>query len=170
MAHIFENCKFRAHGMKYCVLLIATLFIVACGNKTKGVGTSADSTMISEGVAHDSPEVWSVEAVEAQIRVCFEEVNKMAVDYPIDIEALDKMFCSKDFLALEDSLYKKVRENKAMFDGDGGHHWLADVASPSKIDSIKAELLTGDQAHADVWLSDEYGRKGYLNIIIYLYL
>ena len=159
--------------MKFYILIIATTFMVACGNKTKGAETLADtkhvdSTMLSDGATFDSPKLLSVEAVEKRIRVCFQEVNKMAVDNPIDIRSLDKQFCSKDFLEIEDKLYKKVRENRAMFDGDDGHHWLAGIASPSKIDSIKAELLSGNQAHADVWLSDEYGRKGYLKIILNL--
>ena len=40
------------------------------------------------------------------------EVNKKAADYPIDIIGLDKMFCSKEFLELEEQLYKKKKENK----------------------------------------------------------
>ena len=87
--------------------------MVACGNKTKGAETLADtkhvdSTMLSDGATFDSPKLLSVEAVEKRIRVCFQEVNKMAVDNPIDIRSLDKQFCSKDFLEIEDKLYKKA--------------------------------------------------------------
>ena len=156
--------------MKYLLLVVGVLFLVACGNKTKNAMENADSIQQDSAMMADgeSPKIWSVEAVEAQIRVCFEEVNKKAVDYPMDIIGLDKMFCSRDFLELEEILYKKNRENEVMFEDDNGHHWLASIASPSQIDSIRTELLTDNQAQAEVWLSDKYGRNGYLNIVLYL--
>ena len=157
----------------FLTAVITILLMASCGKKTQGEVTSIDSTMfdsvmVADSVKFESSEIWTVEAVEAQIRACFVEVNKMASDDGIDITRLDRMFCSKDFLELQDELYKKVRENQVMFDGDDGHHWLAGIASPSTIDSIKAELLTGDQAQAEVWLKDNYGRKGYLKMNLYL--
>ena len=153
--------------------VLTILLMASCSNKTRSEEITADSTQVDSVVVADSvklgsAEIWTVEAVDAQIRACFDEVNKKATDYPIDIEGLDRMFCSKDFLDLEEQLYKKKKENKVMFEDDGGFHWLADVASPSSIDSINVELLTGDQARAKVWLYDEYGRKGYLEMILYL--
>ena len=72
-------------------------------------------------------DLWTVDAVEAQIRLCFDEVNKMAEADGIYINRLDSMFCSKDFLELQDQLFAKVRESQVMFDGDEGHHWTAEI-------------------------------------------
>ena len=72
------------------------------------------------------------------------------------------------FLELQDQLYAKVRESQVMFDGDEGHHWTAEIGSPVTVDSIKSELLTGDQAQAEVWLKDKRGNKGHLEINLYL--
>jgi hypothetical protein len=55
-----------------------------------------------------------------------------------------------------------------MFDGDEGHHWTAEIGSPVTVDSIKSELLTGDQAQAEVWLKDKRGNKGHLEMNLYL--
>ena len=75
---------------------------------------------------------------------------------------------SKDFLELQDQLFAKVRESQVMFDGDEGHHWTAEIGSPVTVDSIKSELLTGDQAQAEVWLKDKRGNKGHLEMNLYL--
>ena len=106
----------------------------------------------------------------ASIRACFAEVNQMAADDGIDITLLDLKYCSEDFLELKEKLYKKVRESKGqlMFDGDDGYHWVPNIGTPMTIDSVKSELLTGDQAQAEVWLKDKRGNKGYLEMTLYL--
>ena len=150
--------------------VLTILLMASCSNKTRSEEITADSTQVDSAMVadDDSYDIWTVEAVDAQIRACFDEVNKKATDYPIDIIGLDRMFCSKDFLELEEQLYKKKKENKVMFEDDNGFHWLADIASPSTLDSINVELLAGNQAQAKAWLNDEYGRKGYLEMILYL--
>ena len=150
--------------------VLTILLMASCSNKTRSEDITADSTQVDSAMVadDDSYDIWTVEAVDAQIRACFDEVNKKATDYPIDIIGLDRMFCSKDFLELEEQLYKEKKENKVMFEDDNGFHWLADIASPSTLDSINVELLAGNQAQAKAWLNDEYGRKGYLEMILYL--
>ena len=150
--------------------VLTILLMASCSNKTRSEEITADSTQVDSAMAadDDSYDIWTVEAVDAQIRACFDEVNKKATDYPIDIIGLDRMFCSKDFLELEEQLYKEKKENKVMFEDDNGFHWIADIASPSTLDSINVELLAGNQAQAKAWLNDEYGRKGYLEMILYL--
>ena len=123
---------------------------------------------MTDSVVLGVTDLWTVDAVEAQIRLCFEEVNKMAEADGIYINRLDSMYCSKDFLELQDQLFAKVREGQLMFDGDEGHHWTAGVGSPVTVDSIKSELLTGDQAQAEVWLKDKRGNKGHLEMNLYL--
>ena len=150
--------------------VLTILLMASCSNKTRSEEITADSTQVDSAMVadDDSYDIWMVEAVDAQIRACFDEVNKKATDYPIDIIGLDRMFCSKDFLELEEQLYKEKKENKVMFEDDNGFHWLADIASPSTLDSINVELLADNQAQAKAWLNDEYGRKGYLEMILYL--
>ena len=156
---------------KLLIVVVGVLTMTACGNKTKG-GEAIDSTLVdslmTDSVVLGVSDLWTVDAVEAQIRLCFDEVNKMAEADGIYINRLDSMFCSKDFLELQDQLYAKVRESQVMFDGDEGHHWTAEVGSPVTVDSIKSELLTGDQAQAEVWLKDKRGNKGHLEMNLYL--
>ena len=61
-----------------------------------------------------------------------------------------------------------MRKGQLMFDGDEGHHWVPGIGVPMIIDSVKTELLTGDQAQAEVWLRDKRGSKGYLEMNLYL--
>ena len=156
---------------KLLIVVVGVLTMTACGNKTKG-GEAVDSTLVdslmTDSVVLGVTDLWTVDAVEAQIRLCFDEVNKMAEADGIYINRLDSMFCSKDFLELQDQLFAKVRESQVMFDGDEGHHWTAGVGSPVTVDSIKSELLTGDQAQAEVWLKDKRGNKGHLEMNLYL--
>ncbi len=156
---------------KLLIVVTGVLIMAACGNKTKG-GEAVDSTLVdslmTDSVMLGMSDLWSVEAVEAQIRVCFEEVNRMGANDGINITRLDSMFCSKDYLELQSQLYAKVRESQVMFDGDEGHHWLPGIGTPMTIDSIKSELLTGDQAQAEVWLKDKNGNKGHLEMNLYL--
>jgi hypothetical protein len=156
---------------KLLIVVVGVLTMAACGNKTKG-GEAVDSTLVdslmTDSVVLGVTDLWTVDAVEAQIHLCFEEVNKMAEADGIYINRLDSMFCSKDFLELQDQLFAKVRESQVMFDGDEGHHWTAGVGSPVTVDSIKSELLTGDQAQAEVWLKDKRGNKGHLELNLYL--
>ena len=156
---------------KLLIFVFGVLTMASCGNKTKG-GEAVDSTVVdslmTDSVVLGVTDLWTVDAVEAQIRLCFEEVNKMAEADGIYINRLDSMYCSKDFLELQNQLFAKVREGQLMFDGDEGHHWTAGVGSPVTVDSIKSELLTGDQAQAEVWLKDKRGNKGHLEMNLYL--
>ena len=162
---------------KILIMTVAALIVAACGNKTKGgEAPVADSTivdslaMVADSVQFDYPDQWTVEAVEGQVRACFEEVNRMSSGDGININRLDSMFCSEDFLQLQANLYQKVRESKGevMFDGDEGYHWLAGLGTPIKVDSVKGELLTGDMAQAEVWLTDEQKNKAVLELNLYL--
>ena len=54
------------------------------------------------------------------------------------------------------------------FQGDEGYHWTADIATPIIVDSVKAELLSREQAQAEVWLKDEHDKTGYLELALYL--
>ena len=97
---------------KLLIVVVGVLTMAACGNKTKG-GEAVDSTLVdslmTDSVVLGVTDLWTVDAVEAQIRLCFDEVNKMAEADGIYINRLDSMFCSKDFLELQDQLCVRVR-------------------------------------------------------------
>lgn len=167
--------------MKQIMILFAVAgMLVACsGNKTQGEGTDADpvqqdslkKTKAVKAEPKDETngrDMWTTTAVEEQIRACYSEVNKMAATDVIDIDKLDKMFCSKDFLDLKNRLEKKIMKGEVMFGGDQGYHWTAELATPLTVDSVRTELLTAEQAQSEVWLVDERGNKGYLELNLYL--
>lgn len=160
-------------------IAVAAIVMVACGgNKIQGDEAQVDPVMLDTLTKVEVPKekvviapkkknLWNKEAVDAQIRACFAEVNKMS-DGVIDIEKLDEMFCSKDFLELKSMLEKKISKGEVMFEGDEGYHWLANIGTPVAVDSVKTELLTTDQAQAEVWLKDGQDNHGYLEIALYL--
>ena len=55
-----------------------------------------------------------------------------------------------------------------MFEGDHGHHWTAGIATPIFVDSLKAELMSNEQAQAEVWLKDSCDNRGYMELELYL--
>ena len=161
--------------------MMAAALLVACGgDKTQGVETEAtaipvDSIMRKEMVKQQEPEtrkkgpnLWTVAAVESQIRSYFAEINRMAAEDIIDIDKLDNRYCSRDFLTLKRQLEKKILKGEVMFEGDQGYHWTAGLSTPIMVDSVSAELLTRDQAQAEVWLIDEHQNRGYMELTMYL--
>ena len=112
--------------------------------------------------------MWTEKAVEKQIQACFEDVNKMAASDGIDIGLLDNKYCSKDYLELKGNLEKKIQKGEVMFEGDHGHHWTAGIATPIFVDSLKAELMSKEQAQAEVWLKDSCDNRGYMELELYL--
>jgi len=163
-------------------IAVAAMVMVACGGnqahggEAEALSAPVDSLVKTVEASEESeaqpkakmPNLWTTKAVETQIRACFEEVNKMAAGDGIDVGLLDKKYCSKDFLQLKNDLEKKIQKGEVMFDGDEGYHWTADIGTPVIVDSIKAELMTRDQAQAEVWLKDEHDRRGYMELALYL--
>ena len=168
--------------MKMIFIAVAAMVMVACGGnqahggEAEALSAPVDSLVKTVEASEKSeaqpkaktPNLWTTKAVETQIRACFEEVNKMAAGDGIDVGLLDKKYCSKDFLQLKNDLEKKIQKGEVMFDGDEGYHWTADIGTPVIVDSIKAELMTRDQAQAEVWLKDEHDRRGYMELALYL--
>lgn len=168
--------------VKKFVFVVAAMVMVACsGNKVHGGEAEASVALVDSLVKpieasetrearpkDKSPNLWTTSAVEKQIRACFDEVNKMAANDGIDINLLDDKYCSKDYLELKGNLQKKIQKGEVMFEGDEGHHWTAGIATPIFVDSLKAELLTREQAQAEVWLKDSSNHRGYLELALYL--
>ena len=160
---------------------VSAIVMASCGsNQVHDGEVHADPIQLDTLIKVDEPKqqkpvavpkkknLWNEEAVEAQLRACFAEVNRMAADSGIDVTKLDKTFCSKDFLDLKRDLEKKISKGEVMFDGDEGYHWGAGIEPPVSVDSVKTELLTRDKAQAEIWLIDEKDNHGYLEVALYL--
>lgn len=168
--------------MKRIVLgLMAATLMMACGGdkaqdgEAEATAGPVDSVVRMKTVKQKKPapkkrepNLWTVSAVESQISSYFAEVNRMAAEDVIDIDMLDDKYCSRDFLTLKRQLEKKIQKGEVMFEGDQGHHWTAGLATPITVDSLTAELLTRDQAQAEVWLIDENQNRGYMELTMYL--
>ena len=162
------------------VILAVAALVVACGSNQAGDAAAGadvspvDSVVMArmekkaEKPVRQGPKLLSVEAVEGQLRSCYAEVNKMAAAGVIDVNKLDRKYCSTDFLELKDGLGKKVQKGEVAFDGDEGHHWTAGIATPLTVDSVSVLLVTAEQAQAELWLTGNDGGRGYLEMTLYL--
>ena len=168
--------------MKMIFIAVAAMVLVACGGnqahggEAEALSAPVDSLVKTVEASEESkaqpkaktPNLWTEKAVEKQIQACFEDVNKMAASDGIDIGLLDNKYCSKDYLELKGNLEKKIQKGEVMFEGDHGHHWTAGIATPIFVDSLKAELMSKEQAQAEVWLKDSCDNRGYMELELYL--
>ena len=153
------------------VTVVATM--VSCGNKTAKGGDN-DSTAVADSVVTDSVvttttvEVWSEEAVEAQIRKMYDRLNEMDKKDGINISALENEFCSSYYLNLRNAIRKAVQDatgDDRMFFGDEeGYRFLAGMATPLEIEKIKVDLLTGDMAQAQVRFKGADEENGFMRL------
>ena len=168
--------------MKKVVLLIASVALVAtmvsCGSKTAQGGDSdstavadiavADSAAASNPVAKAPAELWTEEAVEAQIRKMYDRLNDMDKRGVINIVTLEDMFCSSYYLKLRNAIRKAMEEatgDDMMFFGDEeGYRFLAGMATPLEIESIKVDLLSGDMAQAQVRFKGADEENGFMRL------
>lgn len=164
---------------KIVILLAAAALTTACGSNQAGDATAGTDVSPVDSVVkartekkaqkavRSAPTPLSEQAVEAQLRSCYAEVNRMAAAGDIDVDRLDRKYCSTDFRDLKDKLGKKVQKGEVRFDGDEGYHWTAGIAVPLTVDSVRALLVTAEQAQAELWLTDDGGNKGYLEVTLY---
>ena len=161
--------------MKKVLFFIAILAMVAtmvsCGNKTAKDGDN-DSTAIADSivteVSAESAELWTEEAVEAQIRKMYDRLNDMDKNGVINITTLEDEFCSSYYLNLRNAIHKAIKDatgDDQMFFGDEeGYRFLAGMATPMEIESIKADLLTGDMAQAQVRFKGADEENGFMRL------
>ena len=149
------------------VSLIATM--VSCGNKTVKGGDN-DSTVVADSaaVAPAQAELWTEEAVEAQIRKMYDRLNDMDKNGVINIPTLEDEFCSGHYLNLRNAIRKSIKDatgDDRMFFGDEeGYRFLAGMATPLEIDEIKVDLLTGDMAQAQVRFKGADEENGFMRL------
>ena len=158
--------------MKKVFFSIAIAAVVAsmasCGNKAAKGGEN-DSTAVADSVmASASADLWTAEAVEAQIRKMYDRMNDMDKKGVINITTLEDEFCSSYYLNLRNAIRNAIKDatgDDRMFFGDEeGYRFLAGMATPLEIESIKTDLLTGDMAQAQVRFKGADEENGFMRL------
>ena len=158
--------------MKKVLLSIAIVAVVAtmvsCGNKT-AKGSDNDSTAVADSaVATATVELWSEEAVEAQIRKMYDRLNEMGRKGEINIAKLEDEFCSGFYLNLRNAISKAIKgatgDDQMFFGDEEGYRFFAGMSTPMEIESIKADLLTGDMAQAQVRFKGADEENGFMRL------
>ena len=103
--------KRRYSCRSYLITIIVVVASMAsCGNKTAKGGDN-DSTVVADSVVAAAPaELWTVEAVEAQVRKIYDRLNDMDKNGIINIRRLEDEFCSSYYLGLRDAISKTLTE------------------------------------------------------------
>ena len=149
-------------------IVAAVTTMVSCGNKTAKGGDS-DSTEVADSIVAAAPaELWTVEAVEAQVRKMYDRLNDMGKNGVIDIRQLEDEFCTSRYLGLRNAISKALTEamgDDRMFLGDEeGYRFFAGMGIPMEIDTIKADLLTDDKAQAQVRFKGADEENGFMRL------
>ena len=168
--------------MKKVVFSIAIVAVVAtmasCGSKTPKGGDNDSTAVLSEqsdqvGVADSTvasapEELWTVEAVETQVRKIYDRLNDMDKNGIVNIRQLEDEFCTSYYLGLRNAISKSLIDamgDDHMFLGDEeGYRFFAGMGTPLEIETIKADLLTGDMAQAQVRFKGADEENGFMRL------
>ena len=156
---------------KVCFLIaivVSLATMVSCGNKT-AKGSDSDSTAVADSAVATVPaELWTTEAVEAQVRRMYDRLNDMDKNGIVNIHRLEDEFCTSYYLGLRDAISKALKEamgDDSFFMADkDGYRFLAGMGTPLEIETVKAELLTGDMAQAQVRFKGADKEKGMMRL------
>ena len=154
--------------MKKAVLFMSVLLTMfSCGNKT-AKGSDNDSTAIADSAVATAPaELWTTEAVEAQVRKMYDRLNDMDKNGIINIRELEDEFCTTYYLGLRDAIGKamqNVQGDQVFFGDEEGYRFLAGMGTPLVIETVKADLLTGDMAQAQVRFKGADEENGFMRL------
>ena len=168
---------YRQEMMKKVLFFIAIVAVIAtmasCGNKTAKGGDNdstavADSAVVDSTVATAPAELWTEEAVEAQIRKMYDRLNEMGKKGEINISTLEDEFCSSYYLNLRNAIHKAIEsvtgDDQMFFGDEEGYRFFAGMATPMEIESIKADLLTGYMAQAQVRFKGADEENGFMRL------
>ena len=168
--------------MKKVVFSIAIVTVVAtmasCGSKTPKGGDNDSTAVLSEqsdqvGVADSTvasapEELWTVEAVETQVRKIYDRLNDMDKNGIVNIRQLEDEFCTSYYTGLSNAISKSLTDamgDDKMFLGDEeGYRFFAGLGAPLEIETIKADLLTGDMAQAQVRFKGADEESGFMRL------
>jgi hypothetical protein len=148
------------------VTLLASM--TACGGQG-AKGDDRDSTAVADSAVAVAPaELWTTEAVEAQVREMYDRLNDMDKRGIVNIHQLEAEFCSSYYLGLRDAISKALTEamgDDRLFMGDEeGYRFFAGMSAPLEVETVEAELLTGDMAQAQVRFKGADKKKGFVRL------
>jgi hypothetical protein len=159
-------------NMKKVLLSITIVTVVAtmasCGSNT-AKGGDHDSTVVADSVVDTTPaELWSEEAVEAQIRKMYDRLNDMDKNGVINITTLEDEFCSSYYLNLRNAIHKAVEnatgDDQMFFGDEEGYRFFAGMSMPMEIEKVEVDLLTGDMAQAQVRFKGADEENGFMRL------
>jgi hypothetical protein len=149
-------------------LVAATATVASCGGKTAKGGDNDSTAVADSAVITSSAELWTEEAVEAQVRKMYDSLNDMDKCGILNIVTLEDEFCSSYYLNLRNAIHIAIKDatgDDQMFFGDEeGYRFLAGMATPLIIDTIKVDLLTGDMAQAQVRFNGADEENGFMRL------
>ena len=133
--------------MKKILMTIAALvLLVACVNKN---GQSTGDQQSAAQTAEDE--------IKADVTEYYLTLNNMAQgEDGLNIDRLDRMFCSDNLLALIDKAAEKSKEatSPEQAFNDEGEHWLKGLKTPISV-QIDKMIVEGDAAAAMLTLWDD---------------
>ena len=131
----------------YGFAMATAVALASCGNTTKPAVIENDSTEITEA---EKPV--SEDAVFSQVSKMYERLNQMGESGEIDLGKLEQEFCTKYYLDLKERIaqYDENATGDMRFMGDEGYHWLLDQALPLTIQDLSAQILSDNEALAQI--------------------
>ena len=149
-------------------IVAVTAIMASCGNKTAKGGDNDSTAVADSAVAAAPAELWTEEAVEAQIRKMYERLNDMDKNGVINIVTLEDEFCSSYYLNLRNAIHKAIKgatgDDRMFFGDEECYRFLAGMATPMEIELIKVDLLTGDMAQAQVRFKGADEENGFMRL------
>lgn len=148
------------------VAVIATM--ISCGNKTAKGGDNDSTTVADSAVTTSSADLWTEEAVEAQIRKMYDRLNDMDKRGVIRIAALEDLFCSSYYLNLRNAIGKAIEnatgDDQMFFGDEEGYRFFVGMSMPMEIENVKVDLLTGNMAQAQVRFKGADEENGFMRL------
>ena len=147
-------------------LVAATATVASCGGKTAKGGDNDSTAVADSAVITSSAELWTEEAVEAQVRKMYDRLNDMDKNGIINIRQLENEFCTSYYLSLRDAINKALEEVEGgVFWGDEeAYRFFAGMGTPLKIANISVDLLTGNMAQAQVKFKGADEENGFMRL------
>ena len=170
-------------SMKYVLFFAVAILAVACGNKSKANESDTDSLNMevtatdslatqADGVEAAPDDLWTEDAVKADVRKMYNMLNLMHREKRIDLRMMDENFCTGYYIALAHAIaeYDKNAKGDMRFFGDEeGYRWLTGLSAPLTIEKITAELLTGNMARAQVkFKTNDEDEKGAITLDLWM--
>lgn len=169
--------------LSHVLLIAVALLTVSCGNKTKTNDTDTDS--LNKEAATDSlaaqadsvetapADLWTVDAVKADIKKMYDRLNQMAKAGNINLHQMDEEFCTGYYLQLTHAIAAhdaNAKGDMRFYGDEEGYRWMTDQSAPFTIEKIHAELLTGNMARAQVSLktNSPEDEKGFMVLDLWM--